>query len=83
MAEWLRRLTRNQMGSSRAGSNPADCEDSQDINNKFLQILNFFLSLLKKKLKRRRTHERFGKGGKKSTKRFIFKSLHNVIEFQI
>ena len=26
MAEWLRRLTRNQMGSSRAGSNPADCE---------------------------------------------------------
>ena len=26
MAEWLRRPTRNQMGSSRAGSNPADCE---------------------------------------------------------
>ena len=26
MAEWLRRLTRNQMASSRAGSNPADCE---------------------------------------------------------
>ena len=25
MAEWLRRLTRNQMGSSRVGSNPADC----------------------------------------------------------
>ena len=24
MAEWLRRLTGNQMGSSRAGSNPAD-----------------------------------------------------------
>ena len=23
MAEWLRRLTRNQLGSSRAGSNPA------------------------------------------------------------
>ena len=23
MAEWLRRLTRNQMGSSRVGSNPA------------------------------------------------------------
>ena len=23
MAEWLRRLTRNQMGSARAGSNPA------------------------------------------------------------
>ena len=26
MAEWLRRLTRNQMGSTRAGSNPADCD---------------------------------------------------------
>ena len=24
MAEWLRRLTRNQLGSARAGSNPAD-----------------------------------------------------------
>ena len=23
MAEWLRRLTRNQMGSARVGSNPA------------------------------------------------------------
>ena len=27
MAEWLRRLTRNQLGSARAGSNPADCEN--------------------------------------------------------
>ena len=26
VAEWLRRLTRNQLGSARAGSNPADCE---------------------------------------------------------
>ena len=26
MAEWLRRLTWNQMGSTRAGSNPADCD---------------------------------------------------------
>ena len=25
MAKWLRRLTRNQMGSSRASSNLADC----------------------------------------------------------
>ena len=25
MAEWLRRLTKNQMGSSRASSNLADC----------------------------------------------------------
>ena len=28
MAEWLRRLTRNQMGSSRASSNLADCVGS-------------------------------------------------------
>ena len=26
VAEWLRRLTRNQMGFPRAGSNPAGCE---------------------------------------------------------
>ena len=25
MAEWLRRQTRNLLGSARAGSNPADC----------------------------------------------------------
>ena len=25
VAEWLRRLTRNQMGYARAGSNPAAC----------------------------------------------------------
>ena len=28
MAEWLRRLTRNQMGSSRVGSNPTRSEYS-------------------------------------------------------
>ena len=27
MAEWLRRLTRNQIPSGSAGSNPADCAD--------------------------------------------------------
>ena len=27
MAEWLRRLTRNQMGSSRVGSNPTRSEE--------------------------------------------------------
>ena len=27
LAEWLRRLTRNQLGSARAGSNPALRED--------------------------------------------------------
>ena len=26
MAEWIRRLTRNQFASGSAGSNPADCE---------------------------------------------------------
>ena len=26
VAEWLRRLTRNQLGSPRTGSNPVDCE---------------------------------------------------------
>jgi hypothetical protein len=28
MAEWLRRLTRNQMGSSRVGSNPTRSEET-------------------------------------------------------
>ena len=28
MAEWLRRLTRNQMGSSRVGSNPTRSEEN-------------------------------------------------------
>ena len=35
VAEWLRRLTRNQLGSARAGSNPADCE---------LLFLKFFIA---------------------------------------
>ena len=39
MAEWLRRLTRNQMGSSRAGSNPADC----DFVHIFLVSVNAFI----------------------------------------
>ena len=30
MAEWLRRLTRNQMGSSRVGSNPTRSELSNE-----------------------------------------------------
>ena len=35
MAEWLRRLTRNQMGSSRVGSNPtrSDMPDSHGVNS--------------------------------------------------
>ena len=35
MAEWLRRWTRNPMGSPRAGSNPAHCD--------FVFISMFFL----------------------------------------
>ena len=31
VAEWLRRLTRNQMGYARAGSNPAACGIFFDI----------------------------------------------------
>ena len=34
VAEWLRRWTRNPLGSSRAGSNPAD-------NAKFFSLLNY------------------------------------------
>ena len=32
MAEWLRRLTRNQMGSSRVGSNPT-CSEMITVGN--------------------------------------------------
>ena len=42
VAEWLRRLTRNQMGSARAGSNPARCEiflkQKRYLKFKFLHI---------------------------------------------
>ena len=33
MAEWLRRLTRNQMGFPRAGSNPAHSEGVLNAEN--------------------------------------------------
>ena len=36
IAEWLSRLTRNQMGSSRAGSYPADCVALFDEHSKNL-----------------------------------------------
>jgi hypothetical protein len=32
VAEWLRRLTRNQIPSGSAGSNPADCEFFSKLN---------------------------------------------------
>ena len=31
MSEWLRRLTRNQLGSARVGSNPARCESFAEV----------------------------------------------------
>ena len=46
MAEWLRRLTRNQMGSSRVGSNPTRsgsfffCENSLELKTFFGQNLD-------------------------------------------
>ena len=45
MPEWLRRLTRNQMGSSRAGSNPVGCDTHLQEGQFFtwVSILCFFL----------------------------------------
>ena len=40
MAEWLRRLTRNQMGYARAGSNPAACGNTflrLNLKKKYIQ----------------------------------------------
>ena len=42
MAEWLRRWTRNPMGSSRAGSNPAR---SEKILFLIILNINFFRSM--------------------------------------
>ena len=94
MAEWLRRLTRNQMVSSRAGSNPADCDDfcldlisSKFITYIFLHIFNcihFTHFTLKKvnikKGDRRKIPKKFRK---KSTKRVIFQSLYNLTEIHL
>ena len=38
VAEWLRRWTRNPMGSARAGSNPAGCEMFFNDNEKLSLI---------------------------------------------
>ena len=43
MAEWLRRWTRNPMGSARAGSNPAQCEYQSLF---FFLLPNFLLFFL-------------------------------------
>ena len=40
VAEWLRRLTRNQMGYARAGSNPAACGNTflrLNLKKKYIQ----------------------------------------------
>ena len=42
MAEWLRRWTRNPMGSPRAGSNPAR---SDPLGKIFLKVQAIFASL--------------------------------------
>ena len=39
VAEWLRRLTRNQFPSGSAGSNPADCE------KRFFKMVKRFLGV--------------------------------------
>ena len=45
MAEWLRRLTRNQMGYSRTGSNPVHDELLCEPEEKRLDISSYFLWL--------------------------------------
>ena len=42
MAEWLRRWTRNPMGSARAGSNPAQCECQPFFFFSFFPTFYFF-----------------------------------------
>ena len=54
VAEWLRRLTRNQLGSARAGSNPADdafllYENQQNNFNKlFIMLIKTIVNLSSK-----------------------------------
>ena len=38
MAEWLRRLTRNQMGSSRVGSNPTRSGKCEQLRLSFQEV---------------------------------------------
>ena len=44
MAEWLRRLTRNQIPSGSVGSNPTDCDTEKSIL--LLELLIYFPHLL-------------------------------------
>ena len=43
VAEWLRRWTRNPLGSPRAGSNPADYEE---LLSCFLALISKFLEMI-------------------------------------
>ena len=43
VAEWLRRWTRNPLGSARAGSNPADCACFSILNKETYFTLNLTL----------------------------------------
>ena len=56
MAEWLRRLTRNQMGSSRVGSNPT----RSGSNNDPLRVFNSKLDKLTTKCLAQDSDERRG-----------------------
>ena len=64
MAEWLRRLTRNQMGSSRVGSNPTRSDmfwifDTTIQNNrKFIDIyIDYFQQLTGTRYQPKGTHK--------------------------
>ena len=82
MAEWLRRLTRNQIPSGSVGSNPTDCEVSflltflfKEGKNKgetllVVQYLKLVLNYLKNEKNPRPIF--FGR------KRFIFKKNRNM-----
>ena len=43
VAEWLRRWTRNPLGSPRAGSNPADYEYLSFLSSHFFKTVHLFL----------------------------------------
>ena len=70
VAEWLRRLTRNQLGSARTGSNPVHCEKARScffsFATSFKVLSGFFLfeSDVDKKKKERKKKER--------TDRFVY-----------
>ena len=51
VAEWLRRLTRNQMGIARAGSNPADCEYFSSVEATLISAF-YFSNLIQERLKK-------------------------------